>query len=153
MTDRVFLDNKSKLYESDFCLWVEDTVSKLKARNFDELDLENLIEEIESLSKGDKRELKNRLDVLLNHLLKRCYIPTPENYRGWELTIREQRKQLQRLLEQSPSLQGYLLEVFAEIWQVALADAQKDYPQIEFPDDCPFPKDVEAILSAEFWII
>ena len=109
----------NKLYERDFSLWVEDTVAKLKARKFDELDLDNLIEEIDSLGKRDKRELRNRLDVLLNHLLKRCYIPSPENYRGWELTIREQRKQVQRLLEESPSLRNYLFEIFAEIWNVA----------------------------------
>ena len=143
---------QSKLYERDFCLWVEDTVSKLKGRKFDHLDLENLIEEIESLARRDRRELKNRLDVLLNHLLKRCYIPTPENYRGWELTIREQRKQLQRLLEESPSLQGYLAEVFDEIWQAARFDAQKDYPKVEFPKNWQFCRDVKALLSEEFWL-
>jgi len=142
-----------KLYDQDFCLWVEDTVSKLKGRKFDHLDLENLIEEIESLVRRDRRELKNRLDVLLNHLLKRCYLPTPENYRGWELTIREQRKQLQRLFEESPSLQGYLSEVFDEIWQAARWDAAKDYPQVEFPKDWPFSRDVEALLSEEFWLL
>ncbi len=141
----------SKLYERDFCLWVADTVAKLKVRNFDDLDLENLIEEIESLAGREQRELESRLDVLLNHLLKRCYIPTPENYRGWELTIREQRKQLQRLLKQSPSLRNYLSEVFNDIWQVALADLRQDYPKIEFPDKWQFSSDVETILSEKFW--
>lgn len=111
---------QSKLYERDFCLWVADTVAKLKARNFDGLDLDHLIQEIESLAGRDRRELESRLDVILNHLLKRCYIPTPENYRGWELTIREQRKQLQRLLKQSPSLRNYLSEIFEETWKVTL---------------------------------
>jgi hypothetical protein len=142
---------QSKLYEDDFCLWVADTVAKLKARNFDELDLDNLIEEIESLARRDKRELKNRLDVLLNHLLKRCYIPTPENYRGWELTVREQRKQLKQLLEDSPSLKNYWLEAFDEIWQSALSDARQDYPQIDFPDEWQFSREVENLLSEEYW--
>lgn len=141
----------NKLYERDFSLWVEDTVAKLKTRKFDELDLDNLIEEIDSLGKRDKRELRNRLDVLLNHLLKRCYIPSPENYRGWELTIREQRKQVQRLLEESPSLRNYLFEIFAEIWNVALAEAKQDYPKVNFPDEWQFSRDIDAILSEEFW--
>jgi hypothetical protein len=141
---------QSKLYERDFCLWVADTVAKLKARNFAQLDLENLIEEIESLAGRERRELESLLDVLLNHLLKRCYIPT-ENYRGWELTIREQRKQLQRLLKQSPSQRNYLSEVFNETWQVALADVRQDYPKIKFPDEWQFNRDVEAILSEKFW--
>lgn len=142
---------QSQLYERDFFLWVADTVAKLKARNFAQLDLENLIEEIESLAGRERRELESRLDVLLNDLLKRCYIPTPENYRGWELTIREQRKQLQRLLKQSPSQRNYLSEVFNETWQVALADVRQDYPKIKFPDEWQFSRDVEAILSEKFW--
>ena len=106
---------------------------------------------IESLAKRDRRELESRLDVLLNHLLKRCYIPTPENYRGWELTIREQRKELQRLLKQSPSLRSYLSEIFDEVWKVALAEVREDYPEINFPDHWKFRGDTEAILSEEFW--
>lgn len=141
---------QSKLYEQDFCLWAIDTVVRLKARDFNQLDLENLIEEIEGLVRRDRRELESRLDVLLNHLLKRRYIPTPENYRGWELTIREQRKQLRRLLKQSPSLRNYFSEVFDEVWQATLADVQEDYPQVEFPDQWPFSHDIEAILSERF---
>lgn len=144
--------NQSKeLYERDFIAWCEDTIIKLKARKFDTLDLDNLIEEIESLAKRDRRELESRLDVLLNHLLKRCYIPTPENYRGWELTIREQRKELQRLLRQSPSLRSYLSEIFDEVWKVSLAEVQEDYPEINLPDHWKFSCDTEAILTEEFW--
>jgi hypothetical protein len=142
---------QTSLYEQDFVAWCEDTVAKLKAQKFSELDLENLIEEIDSLARSDKRQLQNRLDVLLNHLLKRCYVPTPENYRGWEVTIREQRKQLQRLLKDSPSLRSYWQEVFEQIWQTALADACEDYPQVEFPAECPFDQNIEAILTQVFW--
>jgi hypothetical protein len=53
--------------------------------------------------------------VLLAHLLKRTYVPLPENYRGWENTIYEQREQLQDLLEQSPSLKAYFEDSFEEI--------------------------------------
>lgn len=144
--------NQSKdLYDRDFVAWCEDTVIKLKAHKFDALDLDNLIEEIESLAKRDRRELESPLDVLLNHLLKRCYIPLPENHRGWELTIREQRKELQRLLKQSPSLRSYLSEIFDEVWKVALAEVQEDYPEINFPDHWTFRGDTEAILTEEFW--
>lgn len=142
---------KQTLYDRDFDLWVADTVAKLKARQFGEIDLENLIEEIESLAKRDRRELENRLDVLLNHLLKRCYINSPEDYRGWEITIREQRKQLQRLLKQSPSLKTYFAEVFDEVWRSALNDAQQDYPQVEFPIDWPFSREIDAVLGDRFW--
>lgn len=140
-----------QLYNRDFVIWCEETVAQLKAQKFDDLDLEHLIEEIEGLVKRERRELKNRLDVLLNPLLKRCYVPTPENYRGWELTIREQRKQLQRLLEDSPSLRSYWLDVFDSMWQSALADARQDYPAIQFPDTWPFSRNVENLLTETFW--
>jgi hypothetical protein len=140
-----------KLYDRDFVAWCEATIAQLKAQKLDELDLEGLIEELDSLVRRERRELKNRLDFLLNHLLKQCYVPTPENYRGWELTIREQRKQLQRLLEDSPSLRSSWLEVFDQMWQSALADARQDYPAIEFPDTWPFSREVEALLTQEFW--
>jgi predicted phage-related endonuclease len=145
------VSQSKELYARDFVAWCENTVTKLKARQFDALDLDNLIEEIESLAKRDRRELESRLDVLLNHLLKRCYISTPENHRGWELTIREQRKELQRLLKQSPSLQNYLSEIFDEVWNVALNEVREDYPEINFPDNWEFSWDIEAILSEEFW--
>jgi hypothetical protein len=78
------------LYERDFLLWTTDIVNKLKSKDFDHLDLENLIEEIETLGRSEKKELKSRLLVLLEHLLKRLYVNSPDNYRGWEITINEQ---------------------------------------------------------------
>jgi len=59
------------LYDQDFVAWCEDTAAKLKVRDFDNLDFENLIEEIESLGRSDRRELRNRLMVLFAHILKR----------------------------------------------------------------------------------
>ncbi len=67
------VDQLKELYARDFVAWCENTATNLKVRQFDALDLDNLIEEIESLAKRDRRELQSRLDVLLNHLLKRCY--------------------------------------------------------------------------------
>lgn len=41
----------STLYEKDILQWVEDTVSKLRNQDFENLDLKNLIEEIRHLQK------------------------------------------------------------------------------------------------------
>jgi hypothetical protein len=59
--------SQASLYNRDFALWVEDVMAKLKARDFDHLDLENLIEEIEALGKSERKELKSRLSTLLAH--------------------------------------------------------------------------------------
>ncbi len=142
---------QNQLYEQDFALWIDDTVARLKAHQFDQLDLDNLIEEVESLGRRDKRELESRLRVLFSHLLKRCYVSSPENCRGWELTIREQRVELKGLLKQSPSLKNYLSTEFDEVYDSALAEVKEDYPTAEFPDRCPFPHDITALLSEHFW--
>jgi len=72
-----------RLYEQDFVAWCEATVTRLKAGRLDAIDIENLMEEIDSLGKRDRRELKSRLSVLLAHLLKRIYVNSPENFTGW----------------------------------------------------------------------
>ena len=144
--------SQSQLYDRDLACWYADTLTKLRAGDLENVDVEHLIEEIEGLAARDRRELKTRLKVLLAHLLKRIYVSMPENYRGWENTIDEQREQLQDLLAQSPSLRAYFLEAFEESWQRALNQVQKDYPDIDWPASWPMSRNPEAILTEEFWI-
>ncbi|TVP59744.1 MAG: DUF29 domain-containing protein [Nodularia sp. (in: Bacteria)] len=140
-----------QLYEQDFCLWLENTAKKLRSKEFSEIELEALVEEIEALGRSEKQELENRLDVLLAHLLKRIYIDSAYDNRGWELTIQEQRKCLRRLLKKSPSLKGYFAEVFDEVWQDALSQVRLEYRQVLFPDMWEFGCDVDVLLSVTFW--
>jgi hypothetical protein len=139
------------LYDSDFALWIEDVAVKLRARDFDRIDVDNLVEEIESLGRSDKKEIKSRLTTLLAHLLKRLYIDSAYDNRGWELTIREQRKELMLLLEQSPSLKIYFAEVFAGAYGIALAEVREDYAKVTFPDRWPLSQSVDDLLSIPFW--
>ena len=139
------------LYQQDLVAWYDDTVAKLKAGHFAALDIEALIEEVEGLAGRDRRELESRVEVLLNHLLKRLYVASPADYRGWELTIREQRRQLQKLLQQSPSLRQHWLKTFTALWDNALSDAREDYPQTVFPDCWPGSTDLDALLSEKVW--
>jgi hypothetical protein len=145
------VQSKQTLYEQDLAAWFDDTIAKLRAKDFDAIDIDSLIEEIEGLAGRDRRELKNRLTILLAHFLKRLYVNTPENYRGWELTIREQRNQLSDLLEQSPSLRNYLVNNFSVIWQRALSDVQAEYLDTQFPEEWQFSFDIEALLTETFW--
>lgn len=142
----------TQLYDRDLALWYAHTVQQLKAGELSALDIEHLVEEIEGLAARDRRELKSRLKVLLAHLLKRLYVESPDDYRGWEITIDEQREQLQDILDQSPSLQNYLINVFDEAWQLALKRVCKDYPQTEFPDTWQLSREISALLAEEFWL-
>lgn len=139
------------LYRRDFVAWCEETLSQLKAQNFHELDLASLIEEIEGLANRERKELRSRLDVLLQHLLKRLYVRNSYDDRGWENTIAEQRRQLQILLEASPSLSRFLTEVFEDSWQYALKRVRKDYPNVEFPETWQFSREPEILLNEELW--
>ena len=139
------------LYERDFLRWTTDTVTKLKAKNFEQLDLQNLIEEIEDLGRSQKKELKSRLLVLLEHLLKRLYVNSPDNHRGWEITINEQRRQLELEIEDSPSLKTIWYESFHAAWRIALKGVRKDYPQVTFPDIWSYSQDIDSMLDCDFW--
>jgi hypothetical protein len=139
------------LYQHDLVDWLDNTAIKLKQRRFEEIDIESLIEEIEGLAGRDRRELANRLEVLFSHLLKRLCVDSRNDYRGWELTIREQRKQIQALLEQSPSLRNDLIKIFPKVWKAALSDLQEDYPKTQFPDQWPYSTEVDVLLHEKFW--
>ena len=143
---------EKKLYDADFNLWIQETVTQLKTRNFSQLDLANLIEEVESLGKKDKRSLKSFLTRLLEHLLKRCYVPMSDCYRGWEIEIRNFRQQILLILQDSPSLKNFFIEIIEPCYQIALNNVKDSYPETVFPEDFPFPVDVEEILRNKFWL-
>jgi len=126
-------------------------VAKLRLRNIDDLDFENLIEEVENLARSDHRELRNRLVVLFAHLLKRIYVNLPDNFNGWELTIIEQRQQIKGLLEDSPSLKPYLTELLPKVYSDALELVSSEYQQVEFPATWQFDPNPNLLLNQKYW--
>jgi Domain of unknown function DUF29 len=144
--------NLPSLYETDILLWSEETAAKLRARDFDSLDIEGLIEEVEALGISQKKELISRLIVLLEHLLKRLYVPLPHDFNGWERTIRTQRAELEVLLTAVPSLQTRWDTSFEQAWRIALKLVRKEYTHINFPDVWPYSQAIAAILDQDFWL-
>jgi hypothetical protein len=137
-------------YDQDFALWVEENIVLLKAKNYDAVDWDNLIEEVEGLTRSDKRELENRLITLFEHALKRRYVSLPDCYRGWEVTLKRTQKQLRRVLKDSPSLRNYFVSIIEECYQDALINMRDEYDAI-FPDRLPFSGDIDQLLTEEFW--
>lgn len=144
--------NIATLYDNDFVAWCEATAAKLKNKDLDGLDFENLIEEVENLARSDCRKLKNKLVVLFAHLLKRIYVNLPENFNGWELTIIEQRQQIKGLLQDSPSLKPYFLEILSSAFENALELVRSEYKQTEFPAAWQLDSDANALLSQQYWL-
>lgn len=89
---------KPSLYDTDFYAWTQEQAQLLKLQKWDELDLPNLIEEIESLGKRERAKLRNRLSLLIGHLLKWQYQVSTRT-RSWLMTIRVQRIDLLELLQ------------------------------------------------------
>lgn len=135
------------LYETDFNRWIEETAQSLKDGNFQALDLTNLIEEIESIGRNNKREIKSRLIVLLMHLLK-CKYQSKKQSRSWIATINTQRNEIELVIEDSPSLRPYLIANIADCYKKARLDAATEtkLPLKTFPLECPFTQ--EQILTA-----
>ena len=138
------------LYETDFYAWTQGQAELLRNHHWSKLDLPNLIEEIESLGKQQRAELRNRLSLLMGHLLKWEYQPTKRS-RSWLNTIRVQRMDTLELWEENPSLQPYLLEGLQKAYRkgVALAAGETDQPDRTFPVDCPYTLD--QILDDNFY--
>ena len=139
------------LYERDLNLWLGEAIAKLKIGDFDNLDVENLIEELESLAGRDRREIDSRLIILIEHILKRCYINMPDCFGGWQNTIATQRDDLTLILEQSPSLKKYFLERFHRNFTAALRKVTDAYPNHPIPDKWQFSCDIDVMLNVKFW--
>ena len=145
------IEPKTKLYDRDLNLWLEEAIAKLKAGDFQNLDVENLIEELEGLAGRDRRELKRRLTTLIEHILKRCHVNLSEFYGDWEITIIRQQNELTTLLEQSPSLQGHFSQVFDRAFDTALKLVRLEYPDTNFPAVWQFSRDTKKVLNLNFW--
>jgi hypothetical protein len=139
----------TSLYEQDFHLWLQTNINLLKEENFAEIDLENLLEELESMGRSDKNALKSNLRVLLMHLLKYKYQPEKQT-NSWLYTIIEHRIRLEDAFKTSPSLYRFFEEIFSESYQNArkLAAGETGLSIEIFPPESPFT--VEEVLNADF---
>ncbi|MDB9375094.1 DUF29 domain-containing protein [Nodularia sphaerocarpa] len=141
---------KANLYETDFYAWTQQQSHLLRGNEWNQLDLPNLIEEIEALGRKERQELRNRLSVLIGHLLK-WEFQSAKRSRSWLNTIRIQRLDTWELLEENPSLQAYLQEILIKAYMkaIALAMGETNLPMKTFPSDCPYT--IEQILSDRFY--
>ena len=137
-------------YETDFHAWTQVQVALLRLGRLAELDLEHLAEELESMGASERRELGSRLKVLLQHLLKWQFQPDSRS-NSWRGTVDEQRDQLERLLDQSPSLQRLLPDLLPVEYARArrAATLETEQPLEQFPFSCPYT--LKQILDTDFW--
>jgi hypothetical protein len=140
----------NSLYDQDFYAWANEQATLLRAGRLTEADIENIAEEIESMGRSERRELINRLTVLLLHLLKWQFQP---GLRGnsWRLSIENTRYQLEDHLDDNSSLKSQLGQVMRNAYRRALNEAELEtgLARGTFPKDCPYTFD--QAMSADFW--
>jgi hypothetical protein len=126
-------------YEDDIAAWAEQQARLLREGRFDQLDIAHLAEEIEDVGKSEQRELANRMALLLTHLLKWQMQPGRRGA-SWEITIRTQRRGIERRLNETPSLRPILEdpEWWAGVWDDATGQAASETGLADFPETCPW---------------
>jgi hypothetical protein len=142
----------TSLYDSDFFTWTQEQAALLRDGKLDALDLANLAEEIESLGKSDRRALGSHVRGLVMHLLKWHAQPSGrQTGQSWRTSINNHRREIQAIVDDSPSLRRQIVVLLAREYPRSRRDASDEtgLPLAAFPETCPWT--VEQILDEAFW--
>src|ERR1700748_2433978 len=90
-------------YDTDLYQWTIEQADALRRRAVNELDYDNLAEEIESVGRSERREIRSRLEILLIHLLKWRYQPEKQSD-SWRASVSEARQRIEDVLCDNASL-------------------------------------------------
>lgn len=144
------MTNATTEYERDFHAWALENAALLRQRQFMEVDVENIAEELDSMGRSERHELINRLAVLLAHLLKWRFQPERRG-KSWRATIQEQRLRIHEHLAESPSLRHHLESGYLKAYRYAVLRVTQETPLEEaaLPVICPFTW--EQILDEGYW--
>jgi hypothetical protein len=137
------------LYDSDFLGWLDQTTQQLRNQNYNAVDWENLLEELDAMGRREKRKLESNLVILLQHLLKWQHQPSKRSG-SWKSSIREHRRRIRKDLEDSPSLTTHLIATLPEAYSDA-REAAADETDLElslFPINCDYS--IAQILDRDF---
>jgi hypothetical protein len=139
-----------ELYKTDFYVWTQEQARLLRERRFDDLDLDNLVDEVQSVGSLEKREIRERLRALLSQLLKWKFQPGLRGG-GWRTSIWEQRYNITEIIRGSPSLRSYVPQVMHLAYVGATLAASQDTGLAIgiFPSECPF--EANEVLDLEFF--
>ncbi|GCL47933.1 DUF29 domain-containing protein [Microcystis aeruginosa] len=127
------------IYEIDDSLWLAETIELLKAKKFDDLDLDNLIEELEDLGNEKKFRVASLLEQIIRHFLLLQFWTRERDYNQdhWELEIVNFQIQLKRGL--TTNLRNYLQNELTNIYEDAVFFVRKNTKnKVTFPDICPY---------------
>lgn len=132
----------TSLYEQDYNQWVTTQCLLLKKKDFSNIDILNLIEEIEDLSSSIHSKLESHLRCLFCHLLKIKYQPE-KHTRSWDLSVKNSKMQVRKVLIKNPSMKHYLPEILKDAYESSIlwAADETGIDEEVFPKECPWTID------------
>jgi hypothetical protein len=148
------LHHKSISVDEDYHAWLLEQAEAVRNQQHDRVDWRNLAEELDSMARAERRELRSRLTILLAHLLKWRY-QTKRRSRNWQGTITRERIEIADLLSEEPSRQSYLPATIERAYRLARPQAasemglSKDDWTALFPEECPWL--FEQLMDQAFW--
>ena len=139
-----------QLYECDFALWLDEQARALKERRAAALDWDNLAEEIEGLARSDRRALRSYLENVLLHMLEFAYWDAEQerNQQQWRLHLKDARRGMAVILEDSPSMASYLADIFDCGYQAARGGAETLIGR-QFSENCEWT--LEQVRNDDFY--
>lgn len=137
-----------ELHDRDFYLWTEEIKKAISNRDFENMDWDNLLDEIDDMGKSEKRSLESYLERLIAHVLKLQYWEAEKerNYKHWKVEIINFRRRIKRLIKQNPSFKQLLTQIYPEVFQDVL-----DAWRVEFDIPADSFIELEQILSEDYF--
>jgi Domain of unknown function DUF29 len=129
--------------DDDFAAWIQQQAEALKTGRFDELDIEDLADEVESLARRDFKKLRSAIRVILLHMLKWDYQPE-ERGASWRRSINAARERVWGELASSPSFKPRIAEAIEQAFPLARLKAWEETGVFKLehePKTCPYPWD------------
>ena len=140
--------NLKQLYNRDFNLWIEKIKEAIQNRDFENMDWDNLLDEIDDMGKSEKRSLDSYMQRLIEHILKlKFWNSKVERCRtGWQQEVVNFRNRIKRILKKNPSLNNYLKSEYFDIYQDAIATMVFDFaiPEDNFVE-------IEQIMQDDYF--
>ena len=136
-------------YDEDIYGWSLHQAELLRAGRYDDVDIENVAEEIESLGRSQAASLESSYRLIAIHLLKILFQPERLT-RSWQITIIRERLNAQNCLAANPGLKPRRPILFDQAYRQArkLAAAETDLQIATFPVDPPFT--LEELSSEDY---
>lgn len=125
------IPNEQSNYDTDFVQWALKQAQLVREGRFNDVDIENVAEEIESLARSDRRALRSHLRVMSEHFIKLQVFPRNEPRRGWIISARNAAREVQLLLDESPSLNAVVESLYTSEFIGARQDVEFEYPEYE----------------------